>query len=483
MHTDKQVLRLRQLRYTDKQPLSSAAAKSNMCERSARNYLKSGLLPSESQSPRHWRTRKDPFKKVWPEVESMLHLYPKLEAKTIFEELQRRYPRRFESGQLRTLQRRLKGWKLSHGSPRAVVFEQIHFPGVLCASDFTSMNKLNITLNREPFEHLLYHFVLTYSNWEYVSLCATETFEALAEGLSGALKTLGGVPQVHKTDQLAAVKQIGKADFQRRYEQLLGHFGLTGDMTNPYSPNENGDVEQAHHRLKQAIDQALMLRGSRDFESREHYETFLQQVITQQNASRRIEEEKARLKPLPKGTWLNCSRQRVRVTRQSTIRVNHKTYSVSSRLIGHTVDVFVYSRKLEIWWGQKHLDTLTRLHGPTESHIQYRHVIDSLLRKPGAFENYRHRAHFFPSTRFRRAYDQLKHNQKGVKHYLEILHLAAYEGEERVDRILGYLLDEACPLNRAEVQALLQTELPSVTDVQIAAVNLKLYDGLLEELA
>ena len=481
MHTDKQVLRLRHLRYTDKHPLSSAAAKSNMCERSARKYLKSGLLPSESKAPRAWRTRKDPFEKVWPEVKNMLHLHPKLEAKTIFEELQRRYPNRFRIGQLRTFQRRLKSWRLSYGKSKTVMFEQVHFPGVLCESDFTSMNALNITLNREPFEHLLYHFVLTYSNWEYVSVCATETFEALAEGLSGALKTLGGVPQVHKTDQLAAVKQIGKAHFQRRYEQLLGHFGLTGDMTNPYSPNENGDVEQAHYRLKQAIDQALMLRGSRDFETLESYEVFLHQVIAQRNESEKLEEEKARLKPLPKGTWLNCSRQRIRVTRQSTIRVNHKTYSVSSRLIGQNVDVFVYARKLEIWWGQKHLDTLTRLHGSTESHIQYRHVIDSLIRKPGAFENYRYRAHFFPSTRFRRAYDQLKQSQKGVKRYLEILHLAAYEGEERVDRILGYLLDEACPLRIDEVKALLHTELPAVTDVQIEAVNLKLYDGLLEE--
>lgn len=480
MHTDRQVKRLRHLRYTQGLALSSAAAKSNMCERSARKYLKSGLLPSESKSPRAWRTREDPFAEVWPEVEHLLNLHPKLEAKTLFEELQRRYPKRFKSGQLRTLQRRIKSWKLQHGSPKEAFFEQVHFPGVLCESDFTCMNALAITIQREPFEHLLYHFVLTYSNWEYVSVCFSESFEALSEGLSGALAALGGVPQVHKTDQLAAAKQIGKAEFQRRYTQLLGHFGLDGDMTNAYSPHENGDVEQRHHRLKRSIDQALMLRGSRDFASIEDYKSFLGQITAEQNATRQIEEERARLKPMPTGTWLNCSRQRVRVTRHSTIRVNHKTYSVSSRLIGQSVDVFLYANRLEIWFGQRHLDTLPRLHGAQESCIQYRHVIDALLRKPGAFENYRYRSQFFPSTRFRRAYDQLRHIERGVKHYLEILHLAAYEGEERVDKVLGYLLDESCPLTLNEVKSLLHVHLPEVTDVKIAPVDLLAYDRLLE---
>ena len=480
MHTDRQVLRLRYLRYTDKLSLASAANKSNMCEKSARKYLKSGLLPSETRVPRHWRTREDPFDDVWDEVEKVLNLQPELKAKTLFEDLEKKYPERFVPGQLRTLQRKVKDWRLSQGQSKHVIFEQVHFPGVRCQSDFSSMNDLKITLNHQPFEHLLYHFVLTYSNWESVSICFSENFEALAEGLSKALKALGGVPQIHQTDQLGAVKQIGKADFQRRYTHLMGHFGLVAETTNPYSPHENGDIEQAHHQLKRTLDQALLLRGHRDFERMEAYESFLNEVIERQNAKRKVEEERIRLKPLPTGTYSVRTRQQVRVSKYSTIRINKKTYSVDSRLIGEKVDVFVSSMALEIWRGQKHLDTLPRLHGDKNSCIQYRHVIDSLVRKPGAFENYRYRAQFFPSTRFRRAFDQLKQTKSGVRHYLEVLHLAAYEGEEKVDRILGYLLDESCPVTAKEVRALLQVDLPCVKDVHVAPVNLADYDKLLE---
>lgn len=480
MHTDRQVLRLRHLRYTDNLSLASAANKSNMCEKSARKYLKSGLLPSETKTPRHWKTREDPFEEVWGEVESALKQQPRLQAKTLFENLQNKYPDQFSDGQLRTLQRQVKNWRLTQGGFKVVAFEQVHFPGVRCQSDFTSMNELGITLNHQPFQHLLYHFVLTYSNWESVSICFSENFEALAEGIAKALKTLGGVPQRHQTDQLGAVKQIGKADFQRRYENLMGHFGLLPETTNPYSPHENGDIEQAHHRLKQALDQALLLRGHRDFENLEAYDSFLQGVIARQNTKRKVEEERPRLKPLPTGTWSASTRQQVHVSKHSTIRVNKKTYSVDSRLVGEKVDVFVSSMTLEIWRGQKHLDTLPRLHGDENSCIQYRHVIDSLVRKPGAFENYRYRAQFFPTTRFRRAYDQLKHTEKGVKRYLEVLHLAAYAGEEKVDRVLGYLLDEDCPVNTTEIKALLEEDLPSVKDVCVAAVDLAVYDQLLE---
>lgn len=480
--TDHQVQKLRKLCLIEKLSLPIAAVKSGMSEKTARKYMRNGLLPSESKKPRDWKTRQDPFEAIWPSVLVLLEVHPKIEAKTLFEEIQRRYPGRFEEGQLRTFQRRVKNWRVEYGDSKEVFFEQVHEPGRLCQSDFTCMNELGVTIQGRSFEHLLYHFALTYSNWEWASICYSESFESLAEGLTAALKQLGGVPKSHRTDNLAAAKKIGKPEFQERYASLMAHLGLDFETTNPYSGNENGDVEQSHHRLKRTVDQALMLRNSRDFESIQAYQHFLEQVMGKQNLKRKekLEQERPFLKPLPRTEWMTCSHQRVRVSKTSTIQVKHKTYSVSSRLIGQVVDVYIYSQHLEVWYAQKKLDTLPRLNGKETAQIQYRHVIDWLLKKPGAFANYRYQAQFFPSTRFRMAYDQLKSSERGTRKYLEILQLAAREGEERVDDCLRFLIEQDCPLSLKEVKALLHQDLPSVTQLNIPPVNLRIYDQLLE---
>jgi len=279
MVTDQQVRRLFKLVHTERS-FGMAAAKSGMDEKTARKYLKLGQLPSEMTKPHDWRTRTDPFEGVWPDIESSLELIPGLEAKTLFEHLQRTYPGRYSDGQLRTLQRRIKTWRSCHGPAKQIYFPQIHYPGELCQSDFTSMNRLGITIDGNRFDHLFYHFVLTYSNWETGTICFSESFESLSHGLQNALWQLGGVPHMHRTDCLTTAVQ--KTDhpetFTRRYQDLLDHYGLEGSKTNPSSPNENGDVEQRHHRFKRAVDQALLLRGSRDFVDRRQYQSFLRTV-------------------------------------------------------------------------------------------------------------------------------------------------------------------------------------------------------------
>lgn len=259
-----------------------------MSEKTARKYRQSGKLPSEMSKPHTWRTRPDPFAEVWDEVRRMLEDHPGLEAKTVFEDLQRRYPGKFSDGQLRTLQRRMKAWRALEGPEREVFFTQEHVPGALCQSDFTHMADLEVTIAGQRFEHLVYHFVLTHSNWETGAVCFSESFESLSEGLQKALWELGGVPVAHQSDRLtSAVTTLGdRGEFTERYSALLRHYGLEGKMIQTAKPNENGDVEQRHHRFKRAVDQALMLRGSRDFASREDYETFLDRLFVQLNAGR-----------------------------------------------------------------------------------------------------------------------------------------------------------------------------------------------------
>ena len=177
-----------------------AAAKAGMDVKTARKYLRARRLPSEMKKERHWRTRQDGFADVWPEIATQLSTNPGLEAKTIFAALQRQYPDRFVDGQLRTLQRRIKRWRASAGPAQEVYFLQEHRAGELCESDFTHLTEVGITLAGQPFAHMLYHFVLTYSNWETGTICHTESFANLSEGLQNALWELGGVPLLHRTD-------------------------------------------------------------------------------------------------------------------------------------------------------------------------------------------------------------------------------------------------------------------------------------------
>ena len=227
MIKDAQVRKLRQL-LGEGHPLYRAALKVGMDAKSARKYRHADRLPSESFAPRTWRTREDPFQDVWPQLRDLLELNPGLQAKTLFEDLQRRFPGRFPDIQLRTLQRKIKAWRATEGPAKEVFFDQIHRPGQLAASDFTHMNDLHVTLAGEPFDHMVYHFVLTYSNWESATVCFSESFESLSQGLQNALWELGGVPQMHRTDRLsAAVNNLGDRDlFQQRYRALVGPLRL-----------------------------------------------------------------------------------------------------------------------------------------------------------------------------------------------------------------------------------------------------------------
>ncbi len=467
--------------------LAASAAKADMDEKTARKYRELGKLPSEIKVDHTWRTREDPFAEIWEEVKEKLEINPGLEAKTLFEDLQRRYRGRFADGQLRTLQRRVKIWRALDGPPKEVFFPQVHKPGELCQSDFTHMKALGVTIQGQPFDHLLYHFVLTYSNWETGTICFSESFESLSEGLQNALWELGGVPDLHRTDRLSAAvqKPDNPEEFTQRYRALLNHYGLQGHKTQPESPNENGDIEQRHYRFKKALEQSLMLRGSCDFLSREEYAAFLRKLFAQLNSGRenRFKEELKVLRRLPHRRLDSCKRLQVRVGPSSTIRVNHNVYSVDSRLIRENIEIRLYVEHLEVWYGQQRIETIPRLRGEGKHHIQYRHIIDWLVRKPGAFENYRYREDLFPTHRFRMAYDWLKERRPSrcARQYLGILHLAARQNEAAVDYALRTLIEKEQPITIGAVETIMDSleQIPSPTQITIAEVDLGAYDALL----
>jgi hypothetical protein len=487
MIKDAQVRRLRRL-LGEGFPLYLAALKVGMNTETARKYRHAQRLPSESFTPRTWRTREDPFQDVWPDIRALLQLNPGLRAKTLFEDLQRRFPGRFPDSQLRTLQRKIKAWRALEGAPREVFFDQVHTPGELGASDFTCMNDLHVTLAGVPFDHLVYHFVLSYSNWETGTVCFSESFESLSQGLQNALWELGGVPRIHRTDRLtAAVNNLGDRDlFQQRYRALLAHYGLTPQAIGARKAHENGDAEQSHYRYKDAVDQALMLRGGRDFDDRGTYEQFLRKVFAQRNSGRteRFAQERPLLGALPQRRVDSWHRQWLRVTQGSTIRVGTNVYSVPSQLIGENLDVHVMAECLEVWFGAELIERVPRLRGRNKYLINYRHVIDWLVRKPGAFAAYRYQDALFPTSRFRRVYDALRDQCPGraAKDYLRILELAAKESEAGVDAVLDRFLERRVPITPTVVEEQLRHDLglPRAMEVVIAPVDLSTYDLLLE---
>ena len=394
----------------------AAAAASATSERSVRRWQR-GALPSERRRNRRgWRTRPDPFEDVWErDVAPLLLSDPdgELSATTILEWLDERYPDRFGRSQLRTLQRRIRDYRALCGPDKEVYFQQEHPPGREAQVDFTHCGELGVTIGREPFSHLLFHLVLSHSGWSYAEVCFGETFGALVHGLQAALWELGSVPQVVRTDNLSAATHDLKNSRGRamnpRYEAVLAHYGVEATRTNPRASHENGVVEQGHRRLKNALDQALILRGSRDFESEDEYREFVRGVVDRRNHMVRsnLKRERRHLRPLPPAPVPEYVNYRCRVRRWSTIRVANRTYSVPSRLIGTVVDARVYGDHIEVYYKDHLVESMERIHGTGEAQIDYRHIIGSLVRKPGAFARYRFREQMFPSQTFRLAYDAL----------------------------------------------------------------------------
>lgn len=486
MVSDQQVKRLWRLA-GQTLSLEIASAKAGMDPKTARKYLQDRRLPSEMRQKHTWRTRPDPFADSWEEIRQLLAVEPGLQAKTLFEHLQQVHPGRFSDGQVRTLRRRISYWRATEGPPREVFFAQEHRPGELCQSDFTHCRELGVTINGQAFPHLIYHFVLTYSNWETGSICYSETFESLSEGLQNALWQLGGVPAEHRTDRMsAAVNNLSDAkEFTRAYEGLLRHYRIGGQKIQARQANENGDIEQRHFRFKEAADQALMMRGSRDFPEVVAYQVFLDKLFTRLNAGRRERylDEVAQLRPLPAQRLDPVRRERVRVSPGSLVSVGRNLYSVHSRLIGETVEARVHPDTVEIWYGDRKVEVLPRLRGRSKHRIDYRHIIDWLVRKPGAFENYRYRTDLFPTSWFRLAYDALREEQgpkRGAQEYLAILLLAARRGEDRVEGALRFLLGSQQTLNAEETARLTEDNAPApLTTIAIDPVSLTVFDDLL----
>lgn len=446
---------------------TTAAAKAGFSVRTGHSVEHGKHQPTRGKQ-RDYRTRKDPFEAVWAsELKPMLEAQPKLQALTLLDYLQDRYPGQYPDNKLRTMQRRVEQWRVLEGPDKEVMFRQRHEPGQQGLSDFTTLKGVTVEINGKPFSHLLYHFRLAYSGWSYMKVIqGGESYTALATGLQEALFKLGGAPQTHRTDSLSAayknLDQQTQSDTTQAYRDLCDYFAMQPDRNNPGRGHENGSIESPHGHIKRRIQQALLLRGHYQFDTIEAYQAFITEIVDRSNRRHQsqIAEEKTYLKDLPQAPTATYTSVVAVVTSSSTIKIKNVVYTVPSRLQGCTLQIRLYDDRLEAFLNQHWVITLKRIYSPSKQRCaysaNYRHVIHSLAQKPQAFRQSVMQQELLPTQIYRTIWEYIDQHfdpQPACRLIVGLLHLAATTDCETAlgDAVLTFIQQQK-PINLTDLQ-------------------------------
>lgn len=466
-----------------------AAAKSGISSRTASRIDNQTHQPK--QANRKWRTRKDPLTVIWePIVLPLLQQSDGLTPIGIFDFLCEQHSDQFDPKTRRTLERRINRWRQLHGSAKEVMFTQTHAPAALGIADFTVV-KEPVTIAGVPLKHRLFHYRLVASRWGYAQVVyGGESFTALSDGLQQAFSASGGVPHELRTDSLSAAykNRQQQNDFTERYADLCQHYGVKPTRNNRGVAHENGAIESPNNHIKKQLHQALLVRGSHDFNSREDYETFVQNLLTQRN--RRIHsaflEEQRQLQPLPALLRDNYTEHILSVSRNSTISIKHVLYSVPSRLVNSRVMVRLFDAKLELWCAGEYTLTLTRLFangGIRGRSINYQHVIESLVKKPRAFRFAQWRDALLPNEDYRRIWQYANTKLPAdhvCKYIVGLLHLAKKANcEDALGRYALAQIEQASSFSLSECERRFLNVVPIVPNLTIRQHALSDYQALL----
>ena len=474
----------------------TAAAKAGISTRTA-SRIKSGTHRPNRGRPHDWKTRPDPLDGLWEsELLPMLEKEPRLEALTLFEALQEQHPKVYDD-KLRTVQRRVSDWKATQGKPKEVMFKIHHEPGEMGQSDFTHLKGVTVTIAGKPFHHLLYHYRLSYSGWQYVQVIqGGESFIGLSQGLQNALYASGGVPKTHRTDSLsAAYRNTGgnHPKLTQMYSIVCDHYRMQPTKNNTGVAHENGGIEGSHGYFKRRLCQALYRRGSFDFETVAQYQAFIEQVIAKLNGKcqNKFEIEQPLLQALPRYRTPDYEILTASVSAFSTITVRRIVYTVPSRLIGQRLSVHLYHDRLVGFLGTTQVVELERVHLPHTQKsrrgrsIHYQHVVESLRRKPRAFLYCQWQDDLLPNDQWRLIWETLKTQfdpDKSARLLTEGLYIAATQDKEAA--VAEYLQAQLkggtltlTGLQRSFKSNLDADNLPKVTSTQH---DLASYDLLLE---
>ena len=421
----------------------------------------------------------------------------------ILDHLMRTFPEVFDGkkrkSMLRTLSRRMGKWRKEHDRPppkrrppkrrgqgQKVNFPQEHPPGHEAQVDFTHCEKLEVTIQGEPFPHHLFDFRMSHSGWTHVEVFGGETLSGLMEGLRDAFGALGGVPEVVRSDNKRNAIHYNRP--VEPYRAFLKHYGVRLTLISKYRPHENGGVEGENGRVKDAIEQAMLISNGRDFESEDDYRAFVKELVDCRNRRPKVQDklkvEQASLSPLPDSpapVYVPLKRK-VRYP-ASVIEVYTSQYSVPSEYVGREVTVHLYAEHLEVYDPKsgKELARWERKHGNNQVSIIPYHFVGAMLSKPGAMhgmaKEFKEQMH--PRESFRLTHDRLKEwDASGGRtgyapadfEYLKILNLVGKNGrkedEDRVDEALRKLLGRGAQFAYQDVKRMVRpgAVIDAVTD-------------------
>jgi hypothetical protein len=488
---DRQVMALFQ-EYTKSKNIKLCSLKVGMNRKTAAKYLNSSKLPSELKKERNWRTHPDKLIKIWDLAESFLQNDPDIEARALFEHLLEEHSDKLEENQLRSFQRQVKQWRIQNGKEKEIYFDQISIPGKMAQVDWVDLNLLNITINGVHYKHKLIHFVLNYSNVESATICKSESIISIKNGIRDFLYRVAlKAPQILQIDNSSAAThrpQMEKSTrvFNEDYLEILKYYGVKPQKNNIRKPNENGVVESQNGHLKRKIIQALKIRGSKEFKGFEEYKKFIEIIVDKANKRRetRFQEEFSFMNRIPTVPLPDYQELYITIKNRSIAFIKGKTYSVPSRLIGSRLKAKIYESKIELCSGNKVVHSLNKIAGSRGVNIDYRHIINSLLRKPAAFSSYKYKEELFPTDNFKKAYEQLVEksgyeNRTVNLEYLRILKLAADNIEEDVDVALGLILSsKVIKLTIDTVSDLILDKTKHQIDPMALTPSLSSYDDL-----
>lgn len=470
-----------------------SAAKSGFSIRSGRNIEKG---KRKMPRPRIHKTRYHALDDLW-EAEAIPLLESGIfEATFLLQELIKKFPDLLTKRDLRTTQRRVRDWRvLNEKRNKEVMFPQVHEPGQLGISDFTHLKDVEIFIKGEKIEFVLYHFRMPYSGFNYMDafLGKGEPFTAFSKGLQDALFMLGGVPTKHRTDSLSAsyknLNQQAAEDLTSKYAALIEHYQMEAERINRGKGHENGAVESSHRHIKDRMRQLLIVRGSTAFETFDEFKIFVADVVKQhnQNATKNLDVERDHLKPLPISRTIEYDEKIVVVSTSSTMEVKRVTYSVPSNFIGLRLSVRVYHDVLMCYFGLKHVVTLQRMKSPPRGKrarkIDYRHVINWLVRKPGAFRGCKYRDNLLPSDNYKYIWQFVDDNmeyREAAKFMVGLLHIAAIEECENslAEMVMRYI-HTGRKLKLSEFQDAFKSTKRELKDYSVSQHQLALYDQLI----
>ena len=447
-------------------------------KRTVIRYLKQGKIPTYKRtSP----TKKDPLDGFYDFIKETLEETPTLSLPELYVLLDEKG----YQGSERTLRRKTKKLR-DKLAQKEVFFQRAPTPGEVIEGDFTELH-----LSIGGVKRVVYLWVssMPYSNAFFATPFYHQTFECFALGSALAFEEFGGVAKKFRLDNMSpAVTKILKGKERlvtQRYAAFQQHYGFFQDFCNPASGNEKGNVESNNKWLKRKILNSISV-NKLSFKDLNSFQEFVWKLCRDHNEKDQVQKKfnEEILAPLPKSRFGCFSSEVAKVSKYSLFSVGKSghSYSAPSQLIGLRLEARVYPNKIELIDRDEVVASHKRLYGPRGlASIQIEHVLDGLLRKPGAVNDWKHREVLFKRPVWRKFFEEMKGT--GVsnpnKTYLACLKLMAKHGEDNLTVAMEMAMEEGLELNNRSLKDLLEQESFNVYEMKPLEVDLGEYDQLL----